>query len=226
MKRLYVRSDGAAWKPIIVSANLGAGRNRARPSVSTSTSRISRSGRSIAKRAAIAPPSTWPTITGGSEHVRSISSSSQASIRSTSRRPSSGTPEAPCAGRSGAMTRFVEASCGITRIHFPANSPGPCRSMRGEPSPACRTEVVIPASCRRRSEPGIPASSRPRAFVSGCDPPGTCQGPVSIRGAAGCASITAPFVVGIGDRTTGGRVSHRPDRPTFGWADVVISDHT
>ena len=104
--------------------------------LSTSTSRDSRSPRSAAKRAAIAPPNAYPTRAGGAGQVPSIRSPSQVSTRSASSAPSS-TSELPCPGRSGATTRLVSASCGSTRAQCTALPPGPCRSTSGGPSPAC-----------------------------------------------------------------------------------------
>jgi hypothetical protein len=83
----------------------------------------SRSPCSTANRAAIDPLPRWPTSAGGEAQVRSISSPSQPSTRSPSSSPSV-TSDAPWPGRSGAMTRWVATSSGITRIHWPANAPG------------------------------------------------------------------------------------------------------
>jgi hypothetical protein len=69
-------------------ATPGAGGNRARLPAPTSTSRDSRSGWAIAKRAATDAPSEAPTSAGGAGQVRSISASSQASTRAASGGPS------------------------------------------------------------------------------------------------------------------------------------------
>ena len=56
----------------------------------------------MAKRAPIAPPSTWPTSAGGDGQVRSISPLSHARKPSASSRPSTSS-DVPCPGRSGAI---------------------------------------------------------------------------------------------------------------------------
>ena len=161
--------------PIKESAMPGGGRNRASPCVSTSTSRSIRSLCSIANRAARAPPGPFPTSTGGIAQVCPMSSSSHVRTASASGGPSD-TSDAPRPGRSGAMTRWVVTSSGITRIHTAANSP--CRKTIGGPSPPSSTAVDTPASCTRRSVTGRPARSRsrasspavrrPRSFTSCC----------------------------------------------------------
>ena len=120
-------------------------------------------GRSLAKRAAIAPPSKCPTSTGGDTQVCSISSPSHMRTRSWSSGPS-GKPEAPWPGRSGATTRCVVTRSGITRPHRAANSPGPCSRSTGGPSPPSSTAEETPASCSRRSVTGRSAKNRSRRF--------------------------------------------------------------
>jgi hypothetical protein len=104
----------------------------------------------------------------GAGRVRSISPLSHARmLPASSRRPAT---EVPCPGRSGAMTRCVVANSGITRIHILANSPGPCNKTSGGPAPPSSTVVDTPASCRRRSATGSPASNRARWRLPVCVP--------------------------------------------------------
>ncbi len=70
-----MRSLGSTENSCSAAPKSGDGWKGPRPSVSTSTRRLIASGRSIAKRAAIAPPSAYPTTTGGDSHVRAISPS-------------------------------------------------------------------------------------------------------------------------------------------------------
>ena len=89
-----------------------------------------------------------------------MSSSSHLRAASASGEPFD-TSDAPRPGRSGAMTRWLATSSGITRIHTAANSP--CSKTIGGPSPPSSTAVDTPASCNRRSVTGMLDSSRSRA---------------------------------------------------------------
>ena len=90
-------------------ARTGRGRARRR-------ARAARAGRPrvAANRAAIPPPSAYPTSAGGDAQVASISSSSHANRRSSSS-SSASTGAAPWPGRSGATTRQPDVSAGSTR---------------------------------------------------------------------------------------------------------------
>jgi hypothetical protein len=156
------------------SPKVGAGSNRSRPNASTSTSRDSRSGWAIAKRAAIAPPSPCPTSAGDDGQVRSSSAPSHPTMWSASSGPSAGC-EAPWPGRSGATTRWVVTRSGMTRIQRAANSPELCSSTTGGPSPPSSTAVDWPASCSRRSVTGIAASNRWRASSPAARRPRSCR---------------------------------------------------
>ena len=104
---------------------------------------------------------------GGDGQVCSISSPSQASTRAASIGPSS-TSDEPWPGRSGAITRWVAASCGITHFQWTALPPGPCSRTTGGPSPPPRTAVERPARRSRRSVTGTPASNRSRSLFTLC----------------------------------------------------------
>ena len=82
--------------------------------------------------------------TAGLAQVCSMSSSSHVRTLLTSGGPLD-TCEAPRPGRSGAMTRWVVTSAGITRIHTAAKSP--CSKTIGGPSPPSRMAVDTPANC-------------------------------------------------------------------------------
>lgn len=163
-KRSRLASVGRARKPIRVSANMGLGRRRHRPNVSTSASRRAdrggcrRSGPGSRLRAD-APPAR--------AGMHTCARRARRATRACARRRACPRPARP-RGRAGqGQARDGSRRARGSRTHDSANSPGPCSSPTGGPSPLSSTAVEMPASSSRRSVTGIPASNRARASAAG-----------------------------------------------------------
>ena len=155
---------GWARKSFSAMPNPGAGAKGTRPSVSTSTMPRTRSPRSPAKRAAMAPPSAWPASTGGDGQVCSISSSIHSSTRPASSGPSA-TSQPPCPGKVGSDHAMRARKRRHHRGPVCCVGAGPVQQDQRRALAALDAGVEIPASVIRRSAAGISASSRWRAVI-------------------------------------------------------------
>ena len=154
-------ASAAARKSLSARPNSGAGSNAARPSASTSTSRLEpvavvggeagrdRAAERVADQRRRRRAGALDQLAEPREHALGVE------------RAPSATSDAPWPGRSGAITRGSPRGPGSPASSGPRPA-GPCSRTTGGPSPPSRTAVETPASCSRRSVTGIPASSRSR----------------------------------------------------------------